>query len=132
MSVGYYKIWNFENVLWRLSYANVSVSHCICWIYLLPHPFLETISIRFRTLLNHSIVRHRLYLECIPRKKFFEKCMLRGFTLLIAFGESSFMIHHWWIRQMNLFRYVMLSSLEHSKTSLWSLRFANFFPRKMT
>ena len=33
---------------------------------------------------------------------------------------------HWWIRQMNLFRYVMLSSLEHSKTSLWSLRFANF------
>jgi hypothetical protein len=53
----------------------------------------------------------------------FEKC--RGFTLFIPFDESSFMIH-WWIRQMNLFRYVMLSSLEHSKTSLWSLRFANF------
>ena len=51
-----YKIWNFGMFLWRLSYANVSVSHCICWIYLLPHPLLETISIRFRTLLNHSIV----------------------------------------------------------------------------
>ena len=52
--------------------------------------------------------------------------MFRGFTLFIPFGESWFMIHHWWIRHMNLFRYVMLSSLEHSKTSLWSLRFANF------
>ena len=51
--------------------------------------------------------------------------MFRGFTLFIPFDESSFMIH-WWIRQMNLFRYVMLSSLEHSKTSLLSLRFANF------
>ena len=39
------KFWNeitkflFREIFSRLSYADVSVSHCICWIYLLATPF---------------------------------------------------------------------------------------------
>ena len=107
-----YKIWNFGMFLWRLSYANVSVSHCICWIYLLPHPLLETISIRFRTLLNHCIVlfilrvnsqKIQIFVTQNFRQQFLPKIInfvwssifeiFWLFNLFIPCDESSFMIH---------------------------------------